>query len=115
MKKMMKTTSDSVHYPPSIHSRVPRGSSCHAGSVSTADHTNLRPHQGEDGLRRLSSHNVRTPSKAWFHVYSHKKANCSRRTQCAAVAHLPDGVSGPIYHRRLRRAKKKLQQQQRLL
>jgi hypothetical protein len=81
-------------------------SSCHVGNVSPADHLNLS---------LLSSHNVRTSSKAWFHVYSHRKANCSRRTQCAAVAHLPDGVSGPIYHRRLRRAKKKLQKQQRLL
>jgi hypothetical protein len=81
-------------------------SSCHVGNVSPANHLNLS---------LLSSHNVRTSSKAWFHVYSHRKANCSRRTQCAAIAHLPDGVSGSVYHRRLRRAKKKLQKQQRLL
>ena len=98
--------SDSVHYLPSIHSRMPRGSSCNAGTGSPTNHPNLR---------LLSSHNVRTPSKAWFHVYSHKKANCSRRTQCAAVAHLTDGVSGRVCHRRFRRAKKKLQKQQRLL
>ena len=98
--------SDSVHYPPSIHSRVLLGSSCHADTVLPDDHSNPRP---------LSSNNVRTLSKSWFHVYSQEKANCSRRTQCAAAAHLPDLVSGPICHRRSRRAKKKLRKQHRLL
>ena len=46
--------SDSVHYPPSIHSRVLLGSSCHAGTVLPADYPNLRP---------LSLHDVRTSLK----------------------------------------------------
>jgi hypothetical protein len=98
--------SERVHYPPSIHSRGLRGSSCCAVSKFPGNLSNLRP---------LSSHDVTTSSQAWFHVYSHKTANCSRRTQCAAVAHLPDGVPSSIRRSRIRRGKKKLHKQQRLL
>ncbi len=41
--------------------------------------------------------------------------NCSRRTQGAAVAHLPDGVPSSIRRSRIQGAKKKLHKQQRLL
>lgn len=95
--------SDRVHYPPSIHTRVLKGSSCHADTVLANHRSNPQP---------LSSNDVRTFSKSWFHVYSQKKTNCSRRTMCAAAAHLPDLVSGPVCHRRSRRAKKKLRKQQ---
>ena len=103
---MTSGISERVHYPPSIHSRGLRGSSCCAVSKFPGNLSNLRP---------LSSHDVTTSSQAWFHVYSHKTANCSRRTQCAAVAHLPDGVPSSIRRSRIRRAKKKLHKQQRLL
>ena len=33
-------------------------------------------------------------------------------TQCAAIAHFTDGLSGPVRHRRYLRAKKKLKKQQ---
>ena len=98
--------SERVHYPPSIHSHGLRGSSCCAVSKFPGNLSNLRP---------LSSHDVTTSSQAWFHVYSHKTANCSRCTQCAAVAHLPDGVPSSIRRSRICRAKKKLHKQQRLL
>jgi len=86
-----------VHYPPS---------SCCVVSKFPGNLSNLRP---------LSSHDVTTSSQAWFHVYSHKTAICSRRTQGAAVAHLPDGVPSSIRRSRIRRAKKKLHKQQCLL
>jgi len=100
--------SDSVHYPPSTHTSVLLGSSCHADNPTfPQNNLNLRP---------LASDDTTTFSnKSWCHVYSEKKANCSRRTQCAAAAHLPNLVSGPVRHRRSRRAKKKLKKQQRLL
>ncbi len=82
------------------------GSSCRADPVSLDNHPNLQP---------LSSHDVSTPSNSWIHVYSQKKASSSRCTQCATVAHLSDGVSGPIRHRHYLHAKKKLKKQQRLL
>ena len=72
--------SDSVHYPPSIHSHVLRGSSCRAVTVEPpANYQNPQP---------LSSNDVLSPtSKAWCHVYSNRNAYSSQRTQCAAVAH----------------------------
>ena len=98
--------SDSVHYPPSIHSSVSLGSSCRTDPLSNDNHPNLQP---------LSSHVVSTPSNSWIHVYSHKNASSSQRTQCAAIAHFTDGLSGPVRHHRYLRAKKKLKKQQRLL
>ena len=100
--------SKSDHYPPSIHhSRVLRGSSCHAVTVTPANNHNLEP--------LLSNDVQRAASKAWFHVYSNRQANCSRRTQCAAVAYLTEGVSSAVRYRQLRRAEKKLRKQQRLV
>ena len=98
--------SERVHYPPSIHSRGLRGSSCCAVSKFPGNLSNLRP---------LSSHDVTTSSQAWFHVYSHMTVNCSQRTQCAAIAHLPDGVPSSICRSRICCAKKKLHKQQCLL
>ncbi len=79
--------SNSVHYPPLIHSHVLLGSSCHADTVLPNDHSNPQP---------LSSNNVMTFSKSWFHVYSQMKANCSQCTQCAAADYLL--VFDPVCH-----------------
>ncbi len=56
---------DSVHYPPSIHSRVLRGSSCRAVTVEPpTNYQNPQP---------LSLNDVLSPtSKAWCHVYSNR-------------------------------------------
>ena len=55
----------------------------------------------------LSSLDVSLSTQAWFHVYSHKKSNCSRRTQCAAVGHLPDAIPSSVRRSQIRHAKKK--------
>ena len=77
-------TSECVHYPPSTHTCALRGSSCCADSKSPVNNPHLRP--------LSSSRDVSLSTQAWFHVYSNKKSNCSRRTQCAAVGHLPDAI-----------------------
>ncbi len=48
-------------------------------------------------------------------MYSQRHSNCSRCTQCAAVAHKKDDISSVVCFCRYRRAKNKLQKQQRLL
>ena len=84
-----------------------RGSSCRAVTVTPANHHNLEP---------LLSNDVQgAASKAWFHIYSNRQANCSRRTQCATVAYLTEGVSSAVCHRRLCCAERKLRKQQRLV
>ena len=100
-------TSECVHYPPSTHTCALRGSSCCADFKSPANHPHLRP--------LPSSHDGSLSTQAWVHVYSHKKSNCSRRTQCAAVAHLPDAIPSSVRRSRIRRAKKKQEKQQRKL
>jgi hypothetical protein len=100
-------TSKRVHYPPSTHTCALRGSSCCADFKSPVNYPHLRP--------LLSSHDVSLSTQAWFHVYSHKKSNCSRRTQCAAVAHLPDAIPSSVRQSRIRCAKKKQEKQQRKL
>ena len=100
-------TSERVHYPPSTHTCALRGSSCCADFKSPANHPHLRP--------LPSSHDGSLSTQAWVHVYSHKKSNCSRRTQCAAVAHLPDAIPSSVRRSRIRRAKKKQEKQQRKL
>ena len=91
--------SDSVHYPPLIHSRVPRGSSCHTGSVSPANHTNLRPHQGEDGCDSMSfgwhqAAIVFTPPLPRFTVM------CQRGLAVTLVMYLPPIIWIYAYFRR---------------
>ena len=99
-------TSEPVHYPPSTHTCALRGSSCRADFKSPTNHPHLRP---------LSSSHDGSSTKSWFHVYSNKKSNCSRRTQCAAVAYSPDAVRYSVRRRRIGRAKKKQEKQQRKL
>jgi hypothetical protein len=65
-------TSERVHYPPSTHTCALRGSSCCADFKSPTNHPHLRPIS--------SSHDGSLLTQAWFHVYSHMKSNCSRRT-----------------------------------
>ena len=93
--------------PPLTHTCALRGSSCCADFKSPANHPHLRP--------LPSSHYGSLSTQAWVHVYSHKKSNCSRRTQCAAVAHLPDAIPSSVRRSRIRRAKKKQEKQQRKL
>ena len=93
------------HYPPLIHSCGSRGSSCCAATVSTTHCLNCQP----------TLNDVSSSSKAWSHVYSQRKSNCSRCTQCASVAYSTDGISSSVRHSRSGRAKKKLQKQQSLL
>ena len=94
-----------VTTPPLIHSCGSRGSSCCAATVSTTHRLNCQP----------TSNDVSSSSKTWSHVYSHRKSNCSRRTQCASVAYSTDGISSSARRSRSHRAKKKLQKQQSLL
>ncbi len=63
--------SELCHYPPLIHSCGSRGSSCCAVTVSTTHRLNCQP----------TSNDVSSSSKAWSHVYSQRKSNCSRRTR----------------------------------
>ena len=63
----------------------------------------------------LTYNDVSNSSSAWSHVYSQSNANSSRRTQCASVAYLSDGLSSSVRRRRNRRAKNKLQKQHSLL
>ena len=70
--------SELCHYPPLIHSCGSRGSSCCAATVST-------------------SNDVSSSSKAWSHMYSQRKSNCSRRTQCASLAYSTNGISSFSY------------------
>ena len=97
--------SERVHYPPLTHNRGSRGSSCCAVTVSH-DRQNVEP---------LTNNDVSNSSSSWCHVYSQSKANSSRRTQCASVAYLSDGLSSSVRRRRNRRAKKKLQKQHSVL
>ena len=82
-----------------------RGSSCCADSKSPVNYPHLRP--------LSSSRDVSLSTQAWFNVFSHKKSNCSRCTQCAAVVHLPDAIPSSVRQSRIRRAKKKQEKQQR--
>jgi len=82
--RLSSGVSKSVHYPPLIHSCGSKGSSCCTATVSPKHCQNLQP---------LTSNDISTSSNAWSHVYSQRKANCSRRTQCASVAHSTDGIS----------------------
>lgn len=100
-------TSERVHYPPSTHTCALRGSSCCADFKSPTNHPYLRP--------LSSSQDGSLSTQAWFHVYSNKKSNCSRRTQCAAVAYSADAIPSSVRRRRIRRAKKKQEKQQRIL
>ena len=100
-------TSERVHYPPSTHTCALRGSSCCADFKSPVNYPHLR--------HLSSSRDVSLSTQAWFHVYSHKKSNCSRRTQCAAVAHLPDAIPSSVRRSRIRCAKKKQEKLQRKL
>jgi hypothetical protein len=97
--------SELCHYPPLIHSCGSRGSSCCAATVSTTHHLNCQP----------TSNDVSSSSKTWSRVYSHRKSNCSRCTQCASVAYSTNDISSSVRCSRSLRAKKKLQKQQSLL
>jgi hypothetical protein len=66
-------------------------------------------------LQPLPSYSVITSSDSWCHVYSQRYNNCSRRTQCDVVAHKKDNISSVVCFCCYRRAKNKLQKQQRLL
>ena len=102
---MTSGISERVHYPPLTHNRGSRGSSCCAVTVSH-DRQNVEP---------LTYNDVSNSSSSWCHVYSQSNANSSRRTQCASVAYLSDGLSSSVRRRRNRRAKKKLQKQRSVL
>ena len=66
-------------------------------------------------LQPLTSNDVSNSSNAWSHVYSQSKANSSRRTQCASIAHSTNGLSSSVRRSRYRRAKKKQTKQLLLL
>jgi hypothetical protein len=90
--------SERDHYPPSTPCGL-RGSSCCADvNNSPTNHPHPSP-----------------LAPGWFHVYSHKRSNCSRRTQCAAVAYSADAIPSSVRRRRNFRAKNKQQKQQRKL
>ncbi len=96
--RLSSGVSKSAHYPPLIHSCGSTGSSCCAATVSPKHCQNLQP---------LTSNDISTSLNAWSHVYSQRKANCSRCTQCASVAHSTDTISSSVRCSRYRQAKKK--------
>ena len=94
--------SDSVHCDPL--SCMASGSRCH-----TADYLNET--KGVDASVPSSlmySHSK--PPPPWGHVFSKSCANSSLRTQCASVASA-DAHCATVFHRRLRRARKKCRKQ----
>ena len=80
----MFTTPPSVLYPPSIHSCVLRGSSCHTGTLSPTNHPNLPPPQDRDDLRfdefRLTSGSDSVHSPPSIHSRVSKGSSCHAGT-----------------------------------
>ena len=91
--------SDSVHYDPSTQVIVSSGSSCH-----TVDR--LTESTEKDRQSPFPSYSLLAPPPPWVHVFSKSCANSSLRTQCAAAASL-QVMSPTVFHRRIRRARKK--------
>jgi hypothetical protein len=98
--------SKSVHYPPSIHSNVSSGSSCHAD--------NLR-NNGHHELQLLPPYHISTGCPSWAHIVATRTGNSSLRTQCATLAHTKEDVSTIVCHCPNCQAIKKLKKQQHLL
>jgi hypothetical protein len=99
--------SDSVHYDPSTQVIVSSGSSCH-----TVDR--LTESTEKDRQSPFPSYSLLAPPPPWVHVFSKSCANSSLRTQCAAAASL-QVMSPTVFHRRIRRARKKQRKQDRML
>ena len=94
--------SDSVHCDPLTQVTVSYGSRCH-----TDDTLNERKDMVAREREPCSlPYSFSSPPPPWVHTFSKSRANSSLRTQCAAVATV-DVESPTVFHRRLRRARKK--------
>ncbi len=89
-------SSDSVHCNPLTQFTVSSGWSCHTTANSC---------EKEDVVSFVGLNCIPT-QPSWVHVFAKSSSTTSLRTQCAAAASM-DLKSPKVFHRRLRRAKKK--------
>ena len=99
-------SSDSVHYDSLTQFIVSTESSCHTADV-------LEEKTGAN-KSKPPPYCFSTQPHPWVHVFSKSSGNSSLRTQCASIASV-DVRSPTVFHRRLRRARKKRLKQDRLL
>ena len=91
--------SDSVHCDPLTQVTVSYGSRCHTDDT-------LKERKDTVAREPCSlPFSFSSPPPPWVYTFSKSRANSSLRTQCAAVC--SDVTSPTVFHRRLRRARKK--------
>ena len=89
-------SSDSVHCNPLTQCTVSSGLSCH----TTANSCEKEDDESCVGLNCIHT------TQSWIHVFAKLSSTTLLRTQCAAAASM-DVRSPKVFHRRLRRAKKR--------